>query len=150
MLKEKKTIGRAETVVFPVLSEQRIHARIDTGAKTSAIWGEATEKDGVLHVIFKIFENSVSHDFHTYDTVVVASSNGHMQQRYRVKLSLRLKGRRIYATFTIADRSQQVYPILIGRNVLRGKFVVDVHHGKVLKVKEKIRSEQIQSRKEVI
>lgn len=145
MLKEKKIIGRVETVALPAISAQGVHARIDTGAKTSAIWGEASEKDGVLRVIFKAFDTDVSHDFHAYDTVVVASSNGHMQQRYRVKIGIRLKGRRIRATFTIADRSQQVYPILIGRNVLRGKFIVDVHRGKVLKDKETARSLQIQS-----
>lgn len=148
MLKEKKIIGRVETISFPALSDQGVHARIDTGAKTSAVWGEAVEVDGVLRVIFKAFDTDVSHDFNTYDTVIVASSNGHLQQRYRVKMSVRLKGRRIFATFTIADRSQQVYPILIGRNVLRGKFVVDVHHGKILRDKEKVRSAQIQSQKE--
>ena len=33
------------------------------------------------------------------------------------------------ATFTLADRSTQVYPVLIGRATLNGKFIVDVQKG---------------------
>ena len=54
-------------------------------------------------------------------------------------------GRRIRATFTIANRQTQVYPVLIGRNVLRGKFIIDVKLGKVLSLAEKKRIAILQS-----
>jgi hypothetical protein len=46
--------------------------------------------------------------------------------KYRTKLSIRLKGRRIKANFGLSDRSTHNYPVLIGRKTLHGKFLVDV------------------------
>lgn len=132
----KKIIGRSEIVRFPVLDEQKVHARIDSGARTSAIWGSAYVNEGVLHVTFFGQEDN-TYQFNDYGRQAVASSNGHIDKRYTIKMPVVLKGKRVLATFTIADRSSQVYPVLIGRNVLRGKFVVDVTLGKTLNVKEK-------------
>ena len=132
----KKTIGRSEIVRFPVLDEQKVHARIDSGARTSAIWGSAYQQDGVLYVTF-FGSDGTPYTFDDFGRQAVASSNGHIDKRYTIKMPVVLKGRRILATFTIADRSSQVYPVLIGRNVLRGKFVVDVTLGKTLDLKEK-------------
>ena len=66
-----------------------------------------------------------------------------LQQRYKVKLRVILDNRVINATFTLADRSSQVYPVLVGRNILRGKFIVDVHKGSPLKSLESFRTKQI-------
>ena len=60
---------------------------------------------------------------------MVASSNGAVQRRYAVRLLVKIKGKKIRGYFTLADRSQQAYPVLIGRNILRGKFLVDVESG---------------------
>lgn len=145
-----KTIGRAERVDFPELSLSKIPARIDTGAKTSALWAsEATQKDGKLQVVL-FDENSPFYTgkllvFDDFETVAVASSNGSIQERYKIKTIVKLKDRKIRAAFTLADRASQVYPVLVGRNVLLGKFIVDVKHGHILKGAEKKRSEIIQS-----
>jgi hypothetical protein len=48
------------------------------------------------------------------------------------------------ATFTLADRSSQVYPVLIGRATLRGKFIVDVQMGSPLREEEEKRSMELQ------
>lgn len=136
-------IGRAEQVVFPELGDRHVHARIDSGARTSAIWGSAAVgDDNLLHVRF--FGDNDECVFEEYGRQVVATSMGHTDARFTIKTPVRIKGRRIRATFTIADRSSQVYPVLIGRNVLRGKFIVDVELGKSLKDKEKKRIDQLQ------
>ena len=57
--------------------------------------------------------------------------------RYKVKIPVVVKGRKIKANFTLADRSAQVYPVLVGRNILRGKFVVDVKGGATLRHAER-------------
>ena len=146
--KPKKTIGRAEKLQFPELNFVDVYARIDTGAATSAIWASRVEaQDGVLQVTF--FGKESPHftgqtvQFSDFDTTVVASSTGEAQQRYVVTLLVGLRGRRVRAKFTLADRSTQVYPVLIGRNVLRGKFIVDVKHGKTLRTQEKKRTESL-------
>lgn len=144
MSKEYKTIGRAETVRFPRLGEQKVHARIDSGARTSAIWGSAVVKNGTLHVSFFGDESKV-YEFGSYGRQAVASSNGHIDKRFTIKMPVVLKGKRILATFTIANRSTQVYPVLIGRNVLRGKFVVDVKLGKSLVKQERAKIKALET-----
>jgi hypothetical protein len=141
-------IGQSELVDFPVQNVKGIPARIDTGARTSAVWASdiAVDEAGVS---FKLFDKSS--EFYTgevvrvenYEETVVASSVGQPQLRYKIQLPLRIKGKRIKASFTLADRSAQTYPILIGRSTLRGKFVVDVKAGTVLKGREKDRTAEL-------
>lgn len=148
--KELIIIGRAEVLSFPELGIHDVHARIDTGAQTSALWvSSARVVDGRLEVVLfgkgnaaytgsKIF-------FDNYSRAMVASSNGQAEARFKVKILVKLAGKKIRATFTLADRSKQVYPVLVGRNILRGKFVVDVKQGTSLREIEKTRSAKLQA-----
>lgn len=143
MNKSKTTIGRAETVSFPELGLFDVPARIDSGAKTSSIWAsQIVEERGGIRVVF--LDGETSAVFRNVSKRAVASSNGEVQIRYAVRILVSIAGRRVRATFTLADRSSQVYPVLIGRNVLRGKFLVDVEQGDILKDKERERSSRIQ------
>lgn len=140
-------VGRVERVKIPTI-EKRVHARIDTGAKTSAIWASSIiEHDGILsYCLFDEasdhFENEPIKTSH-YSQTVVASSNGATEIRYKVKLPIVLKNKRINASFTLTDRSSQVYPVLIGRNVLRGKFIVDTKQGSPLRRQESARTKEL-------
>jgi len=149
MSKEKQIIGRAEKVRFPSLGDSVLYARIDTGARTSSIWAsEITESPQGLQVRFGSPEHETYqhvHIFEHYDRVRVASSMGHQQIRYRVKLPIVIRDRRILATFTLSDRSTQVYPVLIGRLTLTGKFIVDVSQGSPLREEEERRSAELQA-----
>lgn len=145
-----KIIGRAEILSFPELDIEGVYARIDTGATTSAIWASHVEVvDDELHVTLfddrEDLHKSPVIIFDEFERIAVASSTGHVQHRFKVRLLVRLKGKKIRAQFTLADRSTQVYPVLIGRNVLRGKFVVDVKQGRTLSAAEKERSLLLQS-----
>ncbi len=138
----KNMIGRAEYVSFPEIDVIHIPARIDTGAKTSAIWAtDIREEDGELS--FYLFDETsphhkpLRHTMKEFDRIVVKSTIGQCEERYRVRLLLTLDGRLIRASFTLANRSQQVYPVLIGRNVLKGKFIVDVELGEPRLEKQK-------------
>lgn len=129
-------IGRAEEVDFKELGLTAVPARIDTGARTSSVWAsDIKEHDGALE--FVLFGKDNHHysgqkiSTKQYQTMLVSSSTGEVQERYVVHLLVSLGGRNIRARFTLADRSTQAYPILIGRNVLRGKFMVDVKQGKI-------------------
>jgi len=149
-LNAKKIIGRVEKVSFPELGIGVIHARIDTGAQTSAIWvSKAEVENGRLAVIFF----AEGHPEYTGQTIyydeyshgMVASSNGQAEARYKIKILLKIGNKNIRARLTLADRSTQTYPVLIGRNVLRGKFIVDVKLGEPLVESEKMNSIKIQS-----
>lgn len=145
----KKIIGRVEKVSFPELGIGTLHARIDTGAQTSAIWASKTEViDGRLGVIFFAKGHpqytGETQYFEEFSRGMVASSNGQSESRYKVKMLMTIAGKRIRARLTLADRSTQVYPVLVGRNVLRGKFIVDVKVGEPLIEVEKARSRKLQ------
>jgi hypothetical protein len=145
----KKIIGRAEKVSFIELGFLDVPARIDTGARTSSLWvSQAQERGRQLEVVFfgkgSPHYTGQIHTFDVFEKTAVASSNGHVQTRYKVRLLMKLRGKKIRAWFTLADRSTQVYPVLVGRNVLLGKFVVDVREGRVLKAAEKERSITLQ------
>lgn len=109
---------------------KQIPARIDTGARTSSLWAsDVSVKDGVA--TFKLFGQGSPYYTgkivrrEVLETRDVTSSTGHSQQRYVVQLTIRIHGRKLAAKFTLSDRSTQVYPVLIGRNTLRGSFLVD-------------------------
>ncbi len=138
-------VGRVESIRLPDY-EISVRSRIDTGAKTSAIWASDIKlaKDGKLS--FKLFGKGSP--FYTgqvistkaFSETVVASSNGKLEKRYKVRLVISLKGKKMRVAFTLTDRSQMTYPILVGRNVLSGNFIVNVKIGKPLVAAEKART----------
>ena len=145
-------IGRVEQVEFiNGKKRDRLYARIDTGAKTSSVWASNIHvRDGTLY--FSLCD-SMS-EYYTgrvlrtqqFSQTIVASSNGVSELRYKTELTIVLKGRKIKALFTLTDRSSQVYPVLIGRNILNRKYVVDVTHGTPLAEAEYKRSVELQSK----
>jgi len=56
----------------------------------------------------------------------VKSSNGKVQNRYQVVLTIRLFDQSIDATFNLSKRHNMKYPILLGRKFLAKQFLVDV------------------------
>jgi hypothetical protein len=132
MVDKRTTIGGVANVDFLDLGIAGVPTRVDTGAKTSAVWASSiVESERSLN--FTLF--GPGSEWYTgkklrvrrYSQRVVTSSNGTKEQRYVVRMLVRLGGRKVRASFTLADRSTQVYPILTGRNILRGKFIVDVN-----------------------
>jgi D-alanine-D-alanine ligase-like ATP-grasp enzyme len=141
-------IGRSEHISLPELDMKKIPARIDTGATISSIWASSI-KETETGLSFVVCDKES--EYYTGEKIVVpiygkravSSSMGHTQVRFMVTLLVSLHGRRIRAKFTLADRSTQIYPILIGRNVLKNKFVVNVATGKPLSTREKARRTEL-------
>lgn len=149
----KKIIGRADKIDLPEQELFAIPSKVDTGAKTSAIWATNIRvQDGKL--VFTFFGPSSplytgkEYSFSDFERVVVASSIGAEQPRYKITMLVKIRGKKIRAGFTLADRSQQAYPVLIGRNALRGKFVVDVQTGRPDRQAENTRHRQLQGEQE--
>ncbi|HVU59723.1 MAG TPA: RimK/LysX family protein [Candidatus Saccharimonadales bacterium] len=124
-------IGSKELVDFPDLGLTKVPARVDTGAAGSAIWAsDIRVENGQLS--FSLFapgsalhrEEVLTSD--AYRTTVVKNSFGDTEFRYMIRLRIRLGSRTVRCWFSLADRSNNTYPVLLGRNFLRGRFVVDV------------------------
>lgn len=133
MTNDKLTvIGRTESARFPGDSDIEVPVKIDTGADRSSIWASNIfiDEEHLLH--YTLFDSdspyysSQIHKTKKYSVVLVRSSNGKAQIRYRVDLSITMAGREIIGSFTLADRSKNRYPVLIGCKLLKNKFVVDV------------------------
>ncbi|MBA3757357.1 ATP-dependent zinc protease [Candidatus Saccharibacteria bacterium] len=146
MASPKTLIGRVEKIHLPVLGVKYVPAKIDTGADFSAIWASRlVEKADGLHVVFfgksSSFYSGEAVVFakNEYEQTIISNSFGHRQKRYKIKLKVKVKGRQIISGFTLADRSQKLYPILLGRSILRGKFLVDVAKGSPMHLEEKDR-----------
>ncbi len=128
----KKTIGRIDKADFPTLDLNDIDIKIDTGAYTSSIHcHKFYEEDEMLKCLFYDKEhpnyNGKKIVFKNFTTTKVKSSNGIVQQRYKVKTSINLFGKKYKIYLTLSDRDDMKYPILIGRKFLSKKFIVDVN-----------------------
>ena len=126
-------IGRSAELVFVDFSDVRVPAKIDTGAYRSAI--HATDihidDDGVLH--FRILGDhpvceEAAFDASTNDYKVVSISNsfGDKEDRYEVKLRIKLGEQEYVTPFTLANRGRKIYPLLLGRKAIKNRYIVDV------------------------
>lgn len=147
---DKAIIGRVENVSFPKLGLFDVPAKVDTGADLSSIWAtEITETDkGLSFVLFgksSPFYTGTSIAFapSEYTITRISSSFGHKELRYRIKLPVRIANKTIRATFTLADRKDKLYPILIGRRMISQKFYVDVASGSPLIDQERTRAQKL-------
>lgn len=130
---QKRIIGRVDKVDLPLFDLQDIEAKIDTGANRSAIHCskiEVLNKDGTEELNFHIPLDSSkgSNVFQSRDFFLkrIKSSNGHIEERYIIKTIVILFGKRIKASFSLTDRAEMNYPILLGRRLLKSRFIVDV------------------------
>jgi hypothetical protein len=138
------TIGRAEQVSLPaLLGGASVTAKVDTGADVSSLWASAIRETdaGLEFCAFGPSSPQYTGQVITvakadYRVTRVANSFGHREERFVIQTPIRLKGRRVLATFTLADRSNKTYPMLLGRRLLQGKFVVNVAEGQPLKLAE--------------
>lgn len=156
-MKNLKTIGRVEKISFPELEVKGIHAKIDTGADLSSIWvTNIKEENGVLS--FKLFGRSspyysdkkIEIPAPQYLHTRIANSFGQRELRYVIKLQVRIRGKLVRATFTLANRTNKTYPILIGRKLLQGKFLVDVSKGSPLRELESNKKSRMKKELQVL
>lgn len=117
-----------------------VPAKIDTGAFRSSI--HATDikisrpKDGPAVLRCKLLGHpcsAVPRPFETtrFNTVQVRSSNGQEETRYEVTLRIKMGKKLFNTSFTLADRSHNLYPILVGRHALKHRFLVNVSSSNV-------------------
>jgi hypothetical protein len=149
----KTVVGRQELCDLPQLGLTEIRARVDSGAKTTALHAyniEVMETDGKTGVIkFNTHpENRRRKDgpiitlpFVDHRTVV--SSNGAREERYIVRLDVVIGGQLFNTDVTLTSRHKMTFPILLGRNTLiEAGFVIDVSKGYVLGKKTKVKKEE--------
>jgi hypothetical protein len=122
------TIGRWEWVALPGLLDERLRAKVDTGAATSALHAFDTrlvDEAGATTVTFRVLEDAPALTLPVENFTAVRSSNGEREVRPVVLLPLQVAGRTFNVLATLADRSAMRFPVLLGRSTLAGRFIVD-------------------------
>lgn len=134
-IKKKLLIGTSDRIDLPLFELYELPCKIDTGADTSAIHChhvKLIERNGVEEVCFRLLDPSHQayngREFRTTDfkEKKVRSSSGFASYRYTIKTKVKLFRKTYPIYFTLADREQMRYPILLGRRFLKNRFMVDV------------------------
>ena len=130
-------IGRVENVFLKLDNARnkslKVKSRIDTGAGISSMHGHHMvefERDGKPWVRFAILEaktdNPVFFERKVVRFVEIKQLDGQPQRRPVVRMSLTLGNIEENLEITLTDRTGYVYQVLVGRNFLRDRAVVDV------------------------
>lgn len=130
----KLMVGSLEICDLPELGIFNLEVRVDTGAKTSSLHVDNLskfQKDGRPWLKFDIHPDAyqtekvitcktILHDFRR-----VKSSNGESEQRYVIQTKLSLGGGEWPILITLTDRSDMSYLMLLGREGMGNRLLVD-------------------------
>jgi hypothetical protein len=126
-----RTIGHREPVDFPDLGLFGLTAKIDTGANTTALHcHQVRVSNGVL--FFRLLDEThpeyqdTEHRFEMFEQKTIKSSFGESELRYIIRTRIRIGKRLIRGIVSLTDRANMKYPVLIGRRLLKNRFLVDV------------------------
>ncbi|SEJ68526.1 Uncharacterized conserved protein [Cyclobacterium xiamenense] len=132
---EKSTIGRKELVALPGWSIEKIIAKVDTGAYNCAIHVDSVvEQVEQGQPILEFVLLSPSDPAYSgnkirtanYRVKNVRNSFGQMEKRFLVHTRLTLGRQSIPVAFTLSERSKMKHAVLLGRKMLKNRFLVDV------------------------
>lgn len=126
-----KLIGRREFVDFPGFGITGMEAKIDTGAYTSAIHCEniTVNYENSKPILYFTIQQTepITLRFEDFTSKKIKNSFGIMEERYVIKTLVRIGGKKVWCTISLADRDAMRYPVLIGRRLLKGKFLIDAN-----------------------
>lgn len=132
--KTRMRLGWREWVDFPELGLENIKAKVDTGARTSALHAfelRTFEKEGRQRVEFKMHPNQ--RDLQTVvvctadvkDERDVRDSGGHQEKRWVIETPVTIGSETWPIELTLTARDDMLFRMLLGRTAMRGRAIVD-------------------------
>lgn len=142
---DKSIIGWREWVALLDLGVERIKAKIDTGARTSAIHAFDIEvckkgnQDWVRFAIHPYQKNDT--EIHTCtcpvrDIRVITNSGGSREERVVIETQLTIGDLSWPIEMTLTNRDEMGFRMLLGRTAIKGRFLVDPGRSFCLKNKK--------------
>ena len=133
-MNEKLIIGSIESCNLPDIGIKQLQVRVDTGAKTSSLHVDNLEKftrSGKPWVHFDIHPDVydvskiISCKAALYDMRSIKSSNGQSEKRYVIKTMMQLGSHSWPIEITLTDRADMSYLMLLGREGMSDRVLVD-------------------------
>ncbi len=133
-VRAKPIVGWREWVVLSDMTPVPLKAKIDTGARTSALHAfglRLTEKEGVPWVDFDIHPVQRSKTQSTHISLPVAgfkrvrSSSGHSEERPVIRTKIEIGPHRLVIDLSLTSRDEMGFRMLVGRSAIRRRFWVD-------------------------
>jgi hypothetical protein len=133
-LTDTPMLGWREWVALPELNIELIKAKIDTGARSSALHAFIIDpyrkagEDWVMFAIHPLQKHSdVIIECHAQvrDRRLVSDSGGHKQRRYVIETQLVLGHSVVRAEMTLTNRDSMRFRMLLGRTAMNANFIVD-------------------------
>jgi hypothetical protein len=130
----RPTLGWREWVALPALGVPVLKAKVDTGARSSALhaWDlEEFQRDGVRWVRFTVhpWQGDASAAFTAECELLgersVRSSHGHQEVRPVIRTSALVGAHSLAIELTLTNRDSMGFRMLLGRSAIRRRFVVD-------------------------
>ncbi len=139
--RERQVLGWREWVGLPELGLSRIKAKVDTGARTSALHAFELRpfvEAGRQRLEFRMHPNQ--HDDATVidcvadviDERMVSDSGGHRERRFVIETLLVIGGHERRVEVTLTSRDTMLFRMLLGRTALQGWAQVDPGHSYLL------------------
>jgi len=139
-------IGRRERISFPELNLFGIEAKIDTGAYSTTIHCHDVEVKNIKGksiLCFKLLDpehldyTDKEQHFDNYQLKTFKNSFGEQEERYVVQTLITLGRRKVRGTVSLTSRANMRYPVLVGRKLLKDRFIVNVAEEHLLQVNKK-------------
>ena len=134
MSMQKLTVGWREWVALPELEIPGIKAKIDTGARTSALHAfalEAFEEEGQTKVRFGIHPLRKRPEIEIYcvadviDERIVSDSGGHREKRYFIQTPISVGDNTWPIEISLTNRDNMLFRMLLGRTAMADCLLVD-------------------------
>jgi len=129
---KQAVLGWREWLALPAIGIVAIRAKVDTGARSSALHVEFVEtsfRDGVEWVRFRPGSDCVASgdwaEAPVLDRRWVTDSGGHRTQRIFIRTTLVLAGAEWPIDMNLSQRRNMLFPMLLGRTAIAGRFLVD-------------------------
>ena len=127
------TLGWRERLALPAFGIPILKAKLDTGARSSSLHVDALEsfeRDGQTWLRFAVnvggrHRVSVACEAPALDRRAVTDTGGRRTLRWFIRTEVQLAGQRFTVDINLTDRRHMLFPMLLGRTALLGRFAVD-------------------------